>query len=190
MVHALLVEATMKNSFGIISSCAALVAFAFLATGCAAAKPPVAPTPDGHAAATSPTAQNASLPSPTASNVSISDEIRSKCGISDADAYFPFDSAHVTSSDHSPLDQVAKCFIQGPLAGRTVKLVGRADPRGPSDYNLTLGQSRADAVSSYLAARGMSKDKAQPTSRGAMDASGTDESGWQHDRRVDVLLGN
>ncbi len=182
----------MRNSLGIIRSCScsALAASVFLATGCAGAKPPVAATPEGHATATSPTAQSASLPSPTSSNVSISDEIRSKCGISDADAYFPFDSAHVTSSDHSPLDQVAKCFTQGPLAGRSVKLVGRADPRGPSDYNLTLGQSRADAVSSYLAARGMSKDKAQPTSRGAMDASGTDESGWQHDRRVDVLLGN
>jgi peptidoglycan-associated lipoprotein len=180
----------MKTSFGIISSCSALAASAFLAVGCAGAKPPAAATPEGHATAPSPTAQTASLPSPTSSNVSISDEIRSKCGISDADAYFPFDSAHVTSTDHSPLDQVARCFTQGPLAGRSVKLVGRADPRGPSDYNLTLGQSRADAVSAYLAARGMSKEKAQPTSRGAMDASGTDENGWQHDRRVDVLLGN
>jgi len=183
----LLVDAAMRNSFGIISSCSALAASVLFATGCAGAKPPVASTPDAHATATSPTA---SLPSPTSSNVSISDEIRSKCGISDADAYFPFDSAHVTSTDHSPLDQVAKCFTQGPLAGRSVKLVGRADPRGPSDYNLTLGQSRADAVGSYLSARGLSKDKAQPTSRGSMDASGTDESGWQHDRRVDVLLGN
>jgi peptidoglycan-associated lipoprotein len=181
----------MKDSTRIITSCSLLAAAAFLAIGCAGAKPPVPASPDNQpTASTSPSARPSSLPSPTSSNVSISDEIRSKCGISDADAYFPFDSAHVTSSDHSPLDQVARCFTQGPLAGRSVKLVGRADPRGPSDYNLTLGQSRADAVGSYLTARGLSKDKAQPTSRGAMDASGTDESGWQRDRRVDVLLGN
>jgi len=170
-----------------------LLATALLASGCAGAKPPVAAAPEGQipSATAAPTATTtASNPSPTASNVSISDEIRSRCGISDADAYFPFDSARVTSTDRTPLDEVVKCFTQGPLAGHSLKLVGRADPRGPSDYNLTLGQSRADAVSSYLAARGMSKDKAQPTSRGAMDAAGTDEGGWQRDRRVDVLLGN
>jgi peptidoglycan-associated lipoprotein len=183
----------MTASIGYSRSSILLATAALLAIGCGAAKPPVPTAPDNQTASatTAPTATTqASTQSPTASNVSISDEIRSKCGISDADAYFPFDSAHVTSNDRTPLDQVVKCFTQGPLAGRTVKLVGRADPRGPSDYNLTLGQSRADAVSSYLAARGMSKDKAQPTSRGAMDASGTDESGWQRDRRVDVLLGN
>jgi peptidoglycan-associated lipoprotein len=122
--------------------------------------------------------------------VSISDEIRTKCGIPDADAYFAFDSAHVTSADHSPLDLVAKCFTNGPLAGRSVKLVGRADPRGETDYNVTLGQSRADAVGTYLTGRGMSRSKTLSTSRGAMDATGSDESGWQRDRRVDVLLGN
>jgi peptidoglycan-associated lipoprotein len=170
-----------------------LAAAALLAIGCGGAKPPVPAAPENATGPTAPapSATNAAtMQSPTASNVSISDEIRSKCGISDEDAYFPFDSASVTSNDRTPLDQVVKCFTQGPLAGRSVKLVGRADPRGPTDYNLTLGQSRADAVSSYLSARGMAKGKAQSTSRGAMDAAGTDETGWQHDRRVDVLLGN
>jgi peptidoglycan-associated lipoprotein len=124
------------------------------------------------------------------SNISISDEIRTKCGISDEDAYFAFDSAHLTSNDRTPLDKVVQCFTRGPLAGRSLKLVGRADPRGPTDYNLTLGEYRADAVASYLGTKGLAKDKAQPTSRGAMDAKGTDESGWQRDRRVDLLLGN
>lgn len=173
----------------VLESSVVLGALAALSIGCAGSKPPVV-TPDTQKAANAAPAPSSSLPSPTSSNVSISDEIRTKCGISDADAYFPFDSARVTSTDHSPLDLVAKCFTSGPLAGHSVKLVGRADPRGPSDYNLTLGQSRADAVSSYLAARGMAKDKAEPTSRGSMDASGTDASGWQRDCRVDVLLGN
>jgi peptidoglycan-associated lipoprotein len=96
----------------------------------------------------------------------------------------------LTSNDRTPLDKVVQCFTRGPLAGRSLKLVGRADPRGPTDYNLTLGEYRADAVASYLGTKGLAKDKAQPTSRGAMDAKGTDESGWQRDRRVDLLLGN
>jgi peptidoglycan-associated lipoprotein len=168
---------------GVAATCVALLA-------CGGSKPPVAaPAAQANAANAGPPAQSATQ-SPTASNVSISDEIRSKCGIPDADAYFAFDSTHLTSKDHSPLDLVVKCFTNGPLAGRSVKLVGRADPRGESDYNMTLGQSRADAVAVYLDGRGMAKGNTLPTSRGSMDASGTDESGWQHDRRVDVMLGN
>ena len=68
------------------------------------------------------------------------------CGISEPDAYFAFDSANVRPDDARVLDQVATCFSSGPLKGRTLKLVGHADPRGGSDYNMTLGQSRADAV--------------------------------------------
>ena len=159
---------------------------------CGGSKPPAAaPTaataPPANAA---PAAQSTAAQSPTASSVSISDEIRTKCGIPDADAYFTFDSSHLTTSDRTPLDVVARCFISGPLAGRSVKLVGRADPRGESDYNVTLGQSRADAVGTYLDGRGLAKGKTLTTSRGSMDASGTDESSWQHDRRVDVMLGD
>ncbi len=69
-----------------------------------------------------------------------------------------------------------------------VNLVGRADPRGAPEYNMTLGQSRADAVTAYLTARGVSPANASSTSRGAEDATGVDEAGWAHDRRVDVLL--
>lgn len=167
---------------GTAVTCMALLA-------CGASKPPVAaPAAPMNAANVAPS--RAATPSQTASNVNISDEIRGKCGIPDADAYFTFDSAHVTSKDQSPLDLVARCFTQGPLAGHSVKLVGRADPRGESDYNMTLGQSRADAVALYLDARGMAKASTHSTSRGSMDADGTSESGWQHDRRVDVMLGN
>lgn len=43
---------------------------------------------------------------------------------------------------------------------------------------------RAEAVEGYLTSRGMTKSKASATSRGAMDATGSDEQGWQYDRRV------
>lgn len=127
--------------------------------------------------------------SPTASAVRISDEIVKACGISKPDAYFAFDSAHLKPDDTRVLDQVVTCFVSGPLKGRTVKLVGHADPRGGSDYNMTLGQSRADAVAQYMDNKGLDKAKTESTSRGAMDATGTDEPGWARDRRVDVMLG-
>jgi peptidoglycan-associated lipoprotein len=127
--------------------------------------------------------------SPTASAVHISDEIVKACGIADADAYFKFDSADLRPDDTRVLDQVAKCFMTGPLKGRTIKLVGHADPRGQSDYNMTLGQSRADSVKGYLLKQGMDNAKADSTTRGAMDAVGSDEPSWARDRRVDVMLG-
>ncbi len=166
-----------------------LAVAASLCVACGGAKPPDANAAPPVASARSTAATDSARP-PVASSVSISDEIRSKCGIPDADAYFTFDSSRVTQKNRSPLDAVAKCFTSGPLRGRSVKLVGRADPRGQSDYNFTLGQSRADAVGKYLSARGLDQGKTQATSRGAMDASGTDEGTWQRDRRVDVLLGN
>jgi peptidoglycan-associated lipoprotein len=124
----------------------------------------------------------------TASNVSIAPEILRACNIPDADAYFAFDSARLTSFDSTPLDSLAACFTSGPMKGKKLSLVGHADPRGTPDYNVTLGQSRADAVAGYLKEKGLEGANAVTTSRGAMDATGREETGWAHDRRVDVTL--
>jgi peptidoglycan-associated lipoprotein len=125
---------------------------------------------------------------PTASNVAISEEVLRACNIPDSDAYFRFDSSQLTGFDQQPLDAVATCFTSGPMARRRLELIGHADPRGAPAYNVTLGQSRADAVSGYLTGHGMSANNLSSTSRGAMDATGRDETGWAHDRRVDVVL--
>ena len=174
-----------------LSALSAVTAGALL--GCGGSKPPVT-GPD--TAKTTPTASttNPRLPeqapdSPNASAVRISDEIVRACGISAPNAYFAFDSDHVREDDGRVLEQVATCFSTGPLKGRTLKLVGHADPRGSSEHNDTLGQSRADSVKTYILSKGMDKSKAESTSRGAMDATGTDEPTWARDRRVDVMLG-
>ncbi|HEX3344562.1 MAG TPA: OmpA family protein [Polyangiaceae bacterium] len=120
----------------------------------------------------------------------ISEEVRRACGIPDDNAYFAFDSASIASADISPLDAVAKCFTVGPLKGRALRLIGHADPRGSSEYNMTLGQSRADSVEGYLGRRGVVRSHIATTSRGSNDATGAGESGWAHDRRVDVMLGS
>jgi peptidoglycan-associated lipoprotein len=161
--------------------------------GCGGDKPPVK-APDTASSTTAPAATTARLPqkapdSPNVSAVRISDEIVKACGISAPDAYFAFDSDNVRPDDARVLDQVASCFATGPLKGRTVKLVGHADPRGASDYNFGLGQKRADSVKKYILGKGLDEKKAESTSRGADDAVGTDEPTWARDRRVDVLLG-
>ena len=159
-----------------------------LVSACAAERPPVANAPSTMGAATPPAAE-AQARQPTGT-IAISDEIRAACGIPNEDAFFAFDSASIESTDIKPLDAVARCFTTGPLAGRSMHLVGHADLRGPSEYNMTLGQHRADSVDGYIGRRGVQASRMVTTSRGAMDATGHDEAGWARDRRVDLQLGS
>lgn len=103
---------------------------------------------------------------------------------------FDFDSADLTPQEREVLAEVAKCLTTGPLAGRAVQLVGRADPRGEMEYNMALGARRAKTVHGYLSSLGVGQEKMKLTSRGELDATGKDEAGWKLDRRVDVKLAN
>ncbi len=127
--------------------------------------------------------------SATASSVWLSSDIVRACKIEDRNAYFAFDASNLTTVDHGTLDDVAICFTRGIMSGRKLALVGHADPRGAPEYNLALGQARAQAVADYLVSQGVSPANVPSTSRGAMDATGHDDPGWARDRRVDVLLG-
>lgn len=162
----------------------------FVLAGCShAARPPVAPS--GAAKAPTASAQQSKVPdNSTSGTVAISDQIRHACGISDEDEYFAFNSAHLETHAHSVLDKLATCFDTGPLKGRSMKLVGRADPRGDAEYNMVLGGRRASSVQMALVHLGMKRGRITTSSRGAMDATGTDPAGWAKDRRVDVMLGS
>jgi len=127
---------------------------------------------------------------PTRSNINISEDIKKACGLTDSDAYFAFDSANVRPQDRAVLQKLAACFSTGPLKGRTMRLVGHADPRGDEEYNMVLGGRRADNVKNAIVDAGLASSKIATTSRGEMDATGTDEAGWEKDRRVDVMLGS
>jgi outer membrane protein OmpA-like peptidoglycan-associated protein len=135
-------------------------------------------------------AQPAPVSPPQSMAVHVASDILEACGI-DAPSkspLFAFDSAAISSRDQRLLDEVATCFETGPLAGRSLTLTGRADPRGTEEYNLNLGNRRANGVQRYLEQHGIDADRLNATSRGALDATGTDEDGWTQDRRVDVDL--
>jgi peptidoglycan-associated lipoprotein len=124
--------------------------------------------------------------------VNVSPEIAETCGIhfdAVADApKFDFDESDLRPGERALLDQVAKCATTGPLKGRSLVLVGRADPRGEVEYNFALGESRAESVRSYLTELGVALSRIDATSRGELDATGTDDASWQLDRRVDIAL--
>jgi peptidoglycan-associated lipoprotein len=161
-----------------------------LALGCGGApvetKGPVAPVAPETSVA--PSQKSADTSKPAESAVAISKDILKTCGISDDSAYFPFDSTAVIPASTKPLKDVAKCFSTGPLKGKSMAIIGHADPRGDGDYNFALGLKRADAVAGFLQGAGLPKNQVATTSRGAMDATGSDEPSWAKDRRVDIEL--
>jgi peptidoglycan-associated lipoprotein len=164
-------------------------AFLFLLVGCACSATPQqqASSPRGF--------QEASLaPSRTTKDaepslVSVAKDIREACGIDDSRAFFAYNSARVVQQDRLFFAKLAACFADGPLSGRTLRLVGHADPRGDTDYNYVLGQQRADGVRDAVVGAGLASERVSTTSRGELEAQGGDEPSWAKDRRVDLVLG-
>lgn len=134
-----------------------------------------------------PSAQGALSDSPTSSSVHIDERILRACGDLPT-AHFAFDSANVLPESASALDALARCFVSGPLQGKSLRLVGHADPRGETEYNLGLGHQRAYSVVDILAQRGVPMSRMSTSSKGEFEASGVDEMGWARDRKVEVIL--
>lgn len=143
-------------------------------------KPPATAAATAPSAATEETADEA--------DVAVSEEVAKLCELTEP--HFNFNSAKLSASASKTLDQIATCFVSGPAKDRSMRLVGHADPRGDDDYNMGLGQRRAGSVSAYLAKKGLPDGRMETSSRGELDATGDDDSGWSKDRRVDILLGN
>lgn len=102
--------------------------------------------------------------------------------------HFDFDSSQLSPQDRDVLAAVARCMTDGALRGKSLALVGRADARGETEYNMGLGEARADSVRRYLHDLGISSERVTSSSRGELDAMGADEEGWALDRRVDIEL--
>ncbi|MEO6775034.1 MAG: OmpA family protein [Kofleriaceae bacterium] len=175
-----------------IARFALLLAFA---TACSHDKPKVAePTTVNQEKPAADTKQLAQVPTNTqvSPNLALSGDIMQMCGIkaaaTAAPPQFDYNKDELTPDDRTVLDQLATCMMTGALKGKAVSLIGRADPRGTEEYNLSLGSRRAGSVSSYLEHLGVQQGQLAVTTRGALDATGTDDSGWQKDRRVDVML--
>lgn len=171
-----------------------LVALPF-AAGCAHEQATQAAAPAARAPAPVASAPPAPTPEYRGAAVSVSGDLVATCKIvfnsanqPDRAPKFDFDQSALPNQDKDVLDQVAKCVTTGPLRGRGLQLVGRADPRGEVEYNFALGEHRADSVGSYLSQLGVAKEKIARTSRGKLDATGIDEASWARDRRVDIAL--
>ena len=97
--------------------------------------------------------------------------------------YFGFDSSTLDDSARSQLGNVASCIRERGL--NALHLTGLTDPRGTEEYNMALGDRRAQSAKAYLKSLGLAAD-VSASSMGEELANGADESGWGRDRRVDV----
>jgi outer membrane protein OmpA-like peptidoglycan-associated protein len=100
------------------------------------------------------------------------------------DPKFPFDSSHVAVGKRSLL-ALSGCMKNGPLAGKVLRLVGRADVRGSDEYNDRLGLQRAEAVRLFLMKTGIPSERLVAETRGKRDAKAPPSDS---DRRVDFEI--
>lgn len=100
--------------------------------------------------------------------------------------YFDFDSYVVKDEFRSTVEAHAKRLNQG--KAKKVSLEGHADDRGSREYNLALGQKRAEAVMQQLSLQGVGAGQAEPVSFGKERPAvqGTGEAVWAKNRRVEV----
>jgi len=97
---------------------------------------------------------------------------------------FDTDRYNVDAQDQVILQSQAQWLAQNQNARKTIE--GHADERGTRDYNLALGERRANAAKNYLASLGVSPSRMTTVSYGKErpDALGSNQSAWAQNRRA------
>ena len=102
--------------------------------------------------------------------------------------FFDTDSYSVDAEDRATLDGQAQWMARYPNVRVTIE--GHADERGTREYNLALGDRRANAAKNYLASRGVDPGRMTVISWGKErpEALGSDESSWAQNRRAVTII--
>ena len=98
--------------------------------------------------------------------------------------YFDTDRYNIDSPDAAALSAQAQWLMQYP--GKRATLEGHCDERGTREYNLALGERRANAAKNYLATLGVDPARLNTVSYGKERpaALGSDEASWSRNRRA------
>ncbi len=102
------------------------------------------------------------------------------------DIFFNFDSQSITAESRPVLNQNAGIINRSGGKFQVVVIEGYCDVRGTEEYNLALGQRRAESTKNYLVGLGVSPSKVQAVSKGETEqfAFGTSEYDFQQNRRA------
>jgi peptidoglycan-associated lipoprotein len=101
---------------------------------------------------------------------------------------FAFDSSDLDAADRKVLDAWATYLSANPSV--RVTLEGHCDERGTREYNVGLGERRANAAQRHLLAKGVGRNQLTVTSFGEERplVQGHDEKAWAQNRRVEIVL--
>jgi peptidoglycan-associated lipoprotein len=101
--------------------------------------------------------------------------------------YFDYDSFVVKAEFQATIEAHAKFLVAN--KGRKILVQGNTDERGGREYNIALGQKRAEAVRKALALLGVAEAQVEAVSLGEEKpkATGSDEASWAENRRSDIV---
>jgi peptidoglycan-associated lipoprotein len=102
--------------------------------------------------------------------------------------YFDFDKYEIKPEYQNTVTAFAN-YLKADAKARLV-IEGNADERGTTEYNLALGQKRAEAVNKALSIIGVAGSRVEAISNGEEKprAAGSNEAAWAENRRADLLL--
>ena len=101
--------------------------------------------------------------------------------------YFEFDSSEIPESERGVIEAHARYLSEH--SGALITLEGHADERGSREYNIALGERRAEAVRKLMTLLGSTDPQIRTISYGEERpaADGHDESAWGVNRRVEIV---
>jgi peptidoglycan-associated lipoprotein len=101
--------------------------------------------------------------------------------------YFDFDSYVVRADGKPVVENHAAYLVKN--KNRNILIQGNTDERGGAEYNLALGQKRAEAVRKAMTALGVSESQIEAVSLGKEKpkAEGHNEEAWAQNRRADIV---
>ncbi len=110
--------------------------------------------------------------------------------LSKRSVFFELDS-NIVKDEFKPLVSAHARYLQQ-NRGMKMTIQGNADERGSREYNLALGQRRADAVKQMMQLLGAQADQIETVSFGEEKprATGHDEASWAENRRADIVYPN
>ena len=110
----------------------------------------------------------------------------SKAVLANATVYFEFDSFNLSTRSIQALKSITSLMQDNPEIEITI--AGHADERGTREYNLALGQRRAESVADYLKLKGISRSRLTIKSYGEEMpmVAGSNERSWARNRRAEI----
>jgi peptidoglycan-associated lipoprotein len=98
--------------------------------------------------------------------------------------FFAFDKSNLSAEARATLDRQAAWLAKYPQV--QIQVAGNTDERGTEEYNLALGQRRANAARDYLVAKGVASSRITTISYGKSRpvALGSDEQAWAQNRNA------